>query len=85
MSLLDGIAGPADLKHLRRSGIRRLVQEVDETRRQEQKKRDGGQQDVEGDSASEEENVVLAAVVPDPLRVVAEQPTEPGREPALRH
>ncbi len=74
-----------DLQHFRRSSIRRLIQEIDKTRRQEQKKRNRREQDVEGDAACEEKNVVLAAVVPDPLRVVAKQPTEPGREPALRH
>ena len=46
---------------------------------------DGGEEDVDRDSARQKKNVVFAAVVPDPLRGVAKQPTEPGREPALRH
>src|SRR5258705_10143904 len=74
-----------DLEDFHRRGVGRLVEEVEETRRQQQEERDGGKENVEGDAAREEKNVVLAAVVPDPLRVIAKQPTNPGCEPALGH
>ena len=57
----------------------------DEAGRQQQKKGDGREEDIERDAARQKEYVVFAAVVPDSLRVIAKQPAEPGREPALRH
>jgi hypothetical protein len=68
-----------DLKNFSRRRVGRLIQEINETRCQQQKKRDSGEQDVERDPARQKENVVFAAVVPDSLRVVAKEPTEPGR------
>jgi hypothetical protein len=74
-----------DLEHFRGSGVGRLIQEIDETGRQEEEKRNGSKENVERDSTREEKNIILAAVVPDPLRIIAKEPTEPGCEPALRH
>jgi hypothetical protein len=67
-----------DGQNLRRGRVWGLVEQVDEAGGQQQKERDGRQEDVERDSPGEEENVVLAAVVPDSLRVIAKKPTEPG-------
>jgi hypothetical protein len=74
-----------DLEDFRRCGVRRLVQQVNQTGGEEEKKWHGGKQNVEGNSAREKEDVVFAAIVPDAFRVVAEQPAEPGWEPALWH
>src|SRR5439155_5276960 len=74
-----------DLEHVRRRSIRRLIQQVDKAGCQQQEKWDRCEKDVERDPACQKKNVVFAAVVPDPLRVIAKQPAEPGREPALRH
>ena len=58
--------------------IRRLIEQVNETSREEQKKWHGGEQDIEGDRTGQKKDVVFAAIVPDSLRVVAKQPTQPG-------
>src|SRR3954463_12300952 len=73
-----------DRQNFSRCGVRRLIQQIDETRRQQQEKRNSGEKDVERNPTGQKENVVFAAVVPDTLRVVAKQPAEPGRKPALR-
>jgi hypothetical protein len=74
-----------DGEYFRRRGISRLVEQINQSSREQQEEWDSSEEDVESNSACQKENVVLAAVVPDPLRVIAKQPTEPGREPALRH
>ena len=74
-----------DLQDFRRCCVRRLIQQVDKAGRQQQEKWHRGEQNVERNSARQKKNVVFATVVPDSLRVVAQEPTKPGREPALRH
>jgi hypothetical protein len=74
-----------DRQDFRRRRVGRLVEEIYQTGRHQQEERDGGEQDIEADATGEKEYVVFAAVVPDPLRVIAKQPTNPGWEPALGH
>src|SRR5579862_6205839 len=51
----------------------------------QQDERNGREDDVERDASGEEQDVVLAAVVPDALDVVAEDPSETDVERPLVH
>ena len=79
---LPGSSRSSRCRHRLVDDCRRLVQQVREPRDEQQHERHGGQQDVERDPAGEEEDVVLAGVVPDALRVVAERPSRAARAPA---
>jgi len=46
---------------------------------------DRGEEEVEGNAPCQKKNIVLSAIVPDALGIIAQRPADPGEERPLRH
>jgi hypothetical protein len=57
--------------YLSRRDIGGLVEEVRQAGCEEQKERHSGEEQIEGNAPRQKKDVVLSAIVPDPLRVIA--------------